>query len=328
MTRTTRVSSPTCDPDQETSQSDHCTVPGCYEGTRLWRCDFAVVDHRWDNCGVQTLNFAKGHGTHNDFVILTDYDDLIRLDVPTVAWLCDRRGGIGGDGLLRAVRAGLVPEWQGDPDLWFMDYRNADGSIAEMCGNGLRVFVRHLDEQGLITTGVPVPVATRAGVRTGQVLPDGVVRISMGAVTLHEEPTWVTHDGRQWSATVVDVGNPHAVVFLDTLNQLRQLNLEQAPGFDPVIFPAGVNVEFAVVTHQGLHMRVFERGVGETMSCGTGVVATAVAHARSTFESPDEIRVSVPGGSLSVSLGEEIWLSGPAVVVAHGTVQVPEQGAR
>lgn len=277
---------------------------------------------------MQTLNFAKGHGTLNDFVILTDRDDLVRLDAATVAWLCDRRAGIGGDGLLRAVRAGLIEGWTGDPGLWFMDYRNADGSIAEMCGNGLRVFVRYLDEQGLIAAGTPVQIATRAGLRTGQVLPDGTVRVSMGRVSLAPQPTWIRHGGRTFEATTVDVGNPHAVVWLPSLEELSALDLSHAPEFDPLVYPAGVNVEFAVADDDRVHMRVHERGVGETMSCGTGVVATAAAHSVRSPEHPTTVVVQVPGGVLTVDLADEAHLTGPGVVVAHGAVQVPDQRNR
>lgn len=277
---------------------------------------------------MQTLNFAKGHGTLNDFVILTDRDDLVRLDAATVAWLCDRRAGIGGDGLLRAVRAGLVEGWTGDPSLWFMDYRNSDGSIAEMCGNGLRVFVRHLDDQGLIAAGVPVRIATRAGVRTGQVLHDGSVRVSMGEVRIAPHPTWIRHQGHQYRATTVDVGNPHAVVWLSSREELDAVDLGLAPEFDPEVYPSGVNVEFAVADTDQVWMRVHERGVGETMSCGTGVVATAAAHSAASPQHPSTVTVRVPGGALTVELDDEAHLIGPGVIVAHGTVQVPDQRNR
>ncbi len=274
---------------------------------------------------MQTLNFAKGHGTMNDFVILVDRDDLRPLDTDTVRWLCDRRAGIGGDGLLRAVKAELIPEWQGDPDIWFMDYRNADGSIAEMCGNGLRVFVRHLVAEGLVDQ-FPVPVGTRAGLRHGWVQNDGRVTIDVGPATVAEEPTWVAVQGQRLDAITVDVGNPHAVVVLDDPNTLAELDLSHAPEYDPAVYPHGVNVEFIVPqAEHDLSMRVHERGVGETMSCGTGVVASAAAQLFRLDQVSGTVAVHVPGGDLEVEVSPDgTMLCGPAVIVAHGSVLLPE----
>ena len=109
------------------------------------------------------VTFAKGHGTRNDFVLFTDADDAEPLSPAQVRHLADRRGGVGGDGVLRAVRGAHVPEWEGDPDAWFMDYRNADGSLAEMCGNGVRVFARYLVEQGLAGGGDGLGLDADAG---------------------------------------------------------------------------------------------------------------------------------------------------------------------
>src|SRR6476660_1756746 len=109
---------------------------------------------------MRRWSFAKGHGTHNDFVILLDHESMLEVGPSEVRYICDRRGGIGADGLLRAVLAKHIDDWTGDGALWFMDYRNADGSIAEMCGNGLRVFVRFLLDQGLVN-GPVVKIATR-----------------------------------------------------------------------------------------------------------------------------------------------------------------------
>ena len=134
------------------------------------------------------VDFAKGHGTRNDFVLIADPDDLLDLSEDQVAFLCDRRAGIGADGILRAVRASQVAEWDGDPDVWFMDYRNADGSIAEMCGNGLRVFLRYLAEEGLVDPGY-ASVATRSGLRSGRFLADGRIAVTMGPVTFGEPVT-------------------------------------------------------------------------------------------------------------------------------------------
>lgn len=273
---------------------------------------------------MSTLNFAKGHGTRNDFVILLDPHDHTAISVEQVRWLCDRRAGIGGDGLLRAV---LVHDNPDQPQ-WFMDYRNADGSIAEMCGNGLRVFARYLLDEGLLPPE-PTTILTRAGQRRAWPLPDGRIEVTMGAVALAEQPTRITHLGGTYQASTANVGNPHAVVHLDDERTLRDLDLQQAPEFDPEVYPEGVNVEFVVARgDHDLLMRVHERGVGETWSCGTGVVAAAISQLARLGDNPSEtssqVSVTVPGGQLQVRvLDGEALLVGPAEIVARGTVTMP-----
>ncbi len=265
------------------------------------------------------IEFAKGHGTRNDFVLFADPDNLFDLTAGQVAFLCDRRGGIGADGVLRAVRAESVPGAGAPAGTWFMDYRNADGSIAEMCGNGLRVFLRYLDEEGLVT-GTDVDVLTRAGLRKGTFLPDGRIAVTMGAVRFGTPVTVGVGESR-WSATSVDVGNPHAVAVLTSAEELDALELGRPPAWEPSgAFPDGVNVEFVVREGPGrIRLRVHERGVGETSSCGTGVVAAAAA-----MHDFDHYTVEVPGGTLEVDLaGEEAVLTGPAVIVARGTCTLP-----
>lgn len=263
-------------------------------------------------------NFSKGHGTRNDFVIVDDHHGMEELSPDVVMALCDRRAGIGGDGILRVVRAQHVPEWDGDSDLWFMDYRNADGSIAEMCGNGLRVFARHLVNEQLVPMG-DFAVATRAGLREVRVSGGGLISTSLGVASIKDAQLTVSHRGQQWDATGVDVGNPHAVVFVD--DEVRAaLDLGVAPTWDPVgVFPKGSNVEFVTVRAPGLlEMRVYERGSGETQSCGTGVVASAAAYRASSGHDGDVV-VRVPGGELTVTWeGNESWLTGPAVIYARG----------
>lgn len=273
---------------------------------------------------MRRWQFSKGHGTQNDFVVLLDRENVLNPSDDDVRWLCDRRAGIGGDGLLRAVLARHVPEWTGEPDLWFMDYRNADGSVAQMCGNGVRVFVRYLLDKGL-ATGPDVAVATRAGLRPASVLPDGRVRVGMGAATVQPGSVRVvTADGSGFDATPVDVGNPHAVSFS---TRPAVLDLGRAPVWEPPsAFPEGVNLEFVEpVGERHVAMRVFERGVGETRSCGTGTVAAAVA-ARAREDAGDGTwTVDVPGGRVEVELvGDEAHLTGPAVLVAHGEVTLPD----
>ena len=271
------------------------------------------------------LSFAKGHGTLNDFVLLVDRDNERGLTDDEVRFLCDRRAGIGGDGLLRVVRAHHVPEWRGDPDLWFMDYRNADGSIAEMCGNGVRVFCTYLKQQGLVrASATSVDVATRAGLRRGEYLPDGQIRVWMGRPSVADADVPGGVGAREYAARPVDVGNPHAVALVEA-GVLDDLDLEHEPSFPHDVFPRGVNREFVEhVASDVLRMRVFERGVGETLSCGTGTVAVAAAAARASGATEASYEVRVRGGVVRVDLAHgEAWLTGPAVIVAHGEVSLP-----
>ena len=277
---------------------------------------------------MRRWSFSKGHGTENDFVILLDREGTLHVGPAEVRYLCDRHAGIGGDGLLRAVRARHIPEWDGDGDLWFMDYRNADGSVAQMCGNGLRVFTRFLLDNAL-ATGPTVPVGTRAGLLEATALPDTRIRVSMGSVRVGEATVTVrTSDGESHAALPADVGNPHAVAFVE---DLAALDLHTAPEAPAEAFPEGVNVEFVrELGPRHIALRVHERGVGETRSCGTGTVAAVAAsrvHAGDTSPLPVTYRVDVPGGEVEVELTEDqAYLTGPAVLVAHGQVLVPEEG--
>jgi len=262
--------------------------------------------------------FAKGHATGNDFVIIDDPHGMQDLAPDAVAALCNRHTGVGGDGLLRVVRAGQVAGHEFDPDLWFMDYRNADGSVAEMCGNGLRLFSRYLLNDQLVQSG-EFTVATRAGLKQVRVARGGLIATNLGTVGLGAEPVTITHGGKAFTGRPANVGNPHSVVFTDR-DVLGQLDFSQAPVWDPAeAFPAGVNIEFVHEVMPGeLLMRVYERGCGETLSCGTGVVASAAAYRdRSGFDGPIQVRVR--GGDLTVTFeGDEAWLTGPAVIVARG----------
>jgi diaminopimelate epimerase len=269
------------------------------------------------------LPFLKGHGTENDFVIVPDPDGRIELSPAAVARLCDRRAGIGGDGVLRVVRSAVHPEAaeMAAEAEWFMDYRNSDGSVSEMCGNGIRVFARYLADEGL-TGDKPVRVGTRAGVKEVVLNDDGTITVDMG------EPVFpvpagivVEANGHQWPALHVDMGNPHAVAFVDDLSEPGPL-LDQ-PGWTPEeAFPNGVNVEFVVRNGPNeVAMRVHERGSGETRSCGTGTCAVAVASARAARqEAPVTYRVVVLGGAVTVTWREDnhLELTGPAVLHARG----------
>lgn len=276
------------------------------------------------------LPFAKGHGTLNDFVLFVDRDGGCDVTDAEVRFLCDRRAGVGADGILRAVPGRFIDGWTGDPDLWFMDYRNADGSIAEMCGNGVRVFLRYLKNEGLVRADAEsVDIGTRAGLRTGTYLPDGRVRVWMGRPILDADAVRVSVSGCSWDARAVDVGNPHAVSVLNDGEVLASLDLTTMPSWTPVArFPNRTNLEFVDVLGPGdVRMRVYERGVGETFSCGTGTVAVAATVLAREGGDSGSYRVHVPGGVVTVDLvGGDAWLTGPAEIVAEGTVTIPDQG--
>ncbi|MFI6325826.1 diaminopimelate epimerase [Nonomuraea sp. NPDC050556] len=263
------------------------------------------------------MRFLKGHGTENDFVILPDPDGELDLPATFVAAVCDRRAGIGADGVLRVVRTKLSPEVaeQAGEAEWFMDYRNSDGSVAEMCGNGSRVFARYLVSAGLVDSA-EFAVATRGGVRRVRYT-SGDITVEMGKPVVHGEST-TTVAGREYTGLHVDMGNPHLACVIG--DPVAQLDLSHQPAFDPAVFPSGVNIELLnAVGERRAVMRVFERGSGETRSCGTGTVATAVAAAHLSGETTGVWTVEVPGGTLQVTLDEDTsYLTGPAVIVASG----------
>ena len=276
------------------------------------------------------VRFVKGHGTENDFVLLVDPEREIDLTPRLVAAVCDRRAGVGADGVLRVVLAAVDPEGaqMSDEARWFMDYRNADGSTVEMCGNGIRVFARYLVDAHLQPPG-EFGIATRDGVKQVRLSMTGDVSVDMGRASFSgPEDVKVTPNGgsgARWPAVSVEMGNPHAVVFVDDLAEAGALDV--APVTDPV-FPNGVNVEFVVVdgspSEHHLSMRVHERGVGETRSCGTGACAVVAAAVQRAGESgPTSYVVDVPGGTLTVARGpdDRFELTGPAVLVAEGTLR-------
>jgi diaminopimelate epimerase len=270
---------------------------------------------------TRTLKAVKGHGTENDFVVLEDLDAVISLSPSLVRALCDRHAGIGADGVLRVVRTKFATE----PDVrdladqaeFFMDYRNADGSIAEMCGNGVRVFARFLRHAGLIAG--PTTVATRGGVKA--VAFDGdQISVDMGPAVVRGDRRAVRTSGLQGDhpGIAIDMPNPHVVVEVSDEQALAGLDLSHAPQVVPPS-PEGQNVEFIVRTaERRLRMRVHERGVGETRSCGTGICA-AVVVAAGAQAGTGEWLVDTPGGQCRVSWTESgsVVLSGPAVLVAE-----------
>ena len=259
------------------------------------------------------LRFWKGHGTENDFVLLPDPEGLLDLTPDLVRRLCDRRAGLGADGVLRVVPSALDPDAApyAEQARWFMDYRNADGSVAEMCGNGVRVYARYLVAAGLARAGA-LRLATRRGVLDVEVSPgDGPVSVDMGPAEVGED---VDVDGVR--ATFVSMGNPHAVVPVPSVAALGELATTRLD----------LNVEYVEdLGPAEIAMRVHERGVGETRSCGTGACAAVVATAlRTGTARGTAYDVHVPGGRLVVTWREDghVVLAGPAVLLAEGVVHL------
>ena len=286
------------------------------------------------------IQFTKGHGTGNDFVLIDDFENSLELTEEQIKFLCDRHFGIGANGVIFAVRtknsevAYLAEE---DPACeWFMDYRNADGSKAEMCGNGIRVFARYLTEKGLakIEPGSTLAIATRNGIKdlteaaTGFAVDLGLFRIDDKGLEVFAQGIDVARP-----ALEVDIGNPHAVVALSSLSELQSLNFFDKPGENQPR-PDGLNYEFVVPSEPliedgvgRIEMRVFERGVGETLSCGTGVAAAALATRSWSGLGQNHWQVKVPGGVLGVKVfiseeGERVGLSGPAELVFEGSINL------
>ena len=274
------------------------------------------------------MRFAKGHGTGNDFVILPDPDGRLELSARAVARICDRHAGLGGDGVLRVVRSAAAGPEAGDwarqaaerGAEWFMDYRNADGSIAEMCGNGIRVFVRYLLDNRL-AVGPELTIGTRTGVRAVREALDRRLTVDMGPAQITGEGSARLGD-RAVPGLAISVGNPHLACVVD--DPVAGYDLSAPPVLAEGEFPDGANVEVLRLTgDRRAEMRVYERGSGATLSCGTGAVAVAVAAAVAAGEwrsGPERTwTVDVPGGRLAVTPSDTAsLLSGPAIILATG----------
>jgi len=287
--------------------------------------------HRFGTYPEQVL-FTKGHGTQNDFVVLADVDAALTLSPAVVAALCDRRRGLGADGVLRVTTAGAalaagvfdrVPDGLRADD-WYMDYRNADGSTAQMCGNGVRVFAHYLRTSGLESRDEFV-VGSLAGPRPVVMhhvdATNADVRVDMGKAN-RLGPGQAVVGGRTFNGLAVDVGNPHLACVDSALTpqMLAELDVAAPVSFDRSQFPDGVNVEILTAPDGGaVSMRVHERGVGETRSCGTGTVAAAVAALSHGGAASGTLTVRVPGGDVVVTVTEATsYLRGPSVLVARG----------
>jgi len=298
--------------------------------------------------------FLKGHGTENDFILLPDLAKLEptaevpALSVEQVRRLCDRHAGIGADGVLRVLPVGTATEAEGlatGDARWFMDYRNADGSVSEMCGNGARLFVRYLLDTGL-ESATGFDLATRGGLRRVSLSASGQVCLDMGPAT-PGRPSVARVGGEEFPCRQVSMTNPHLVCIIDV--DVSSLDLSIAPAVDDTLFPDGVNVEFvnylspdhgAVdngsaddvpaddACQEGgadggevlrVRMRVHERGVGETRSCGTGACAVAALALYRMGGDSGRVVVDVPGGQVTVLVTPETTvLGGPAEFVASG----------
>jgi diaminopimelate epimerase len=267
-------------------------------------------------------SFVKGHGTENDFVLVPDANGKHELTAEQAQRLCHRRAGIGADGVIRVVRTDATDDpaavaARGDA-LWFMDYRNADGSLSEMCGNGIRVLALYLATHADVDPREPLRIATRAGTKEVTFVGDRI-SVDLGSPALGA-PTQVSVGERTWTATRVSMGTPHAVAFVDSLDDAGPLTSE--PDYDHAAFPEGVNVEFVRrVAERHVAMRVPERGSDETRSCGTGACAVAVAAAGADqAERGTTYRVDLPGGTLEIVWTDEdrVLMTGPAELVAEG----------
>ncbi len=249
-----------------------------------------------------------GHGTENDFVLLFDPSDEISISAEQIRRICDRDSGIGADGIIRITRR---------ENRWFMDYRNSDGSIAEMCGNGIRVMARYLVDRGHESSGI-FSISTRDGNKFLKVPDEGDISVNLGQVSQVPGEVSALQNGTRFTGLNIDVGNPHAVLFVESLDQVG--SLATAPIVEPADeYPDGVNVEFVEFMANGeLKMRVFERGSGETRSCGTGTCAVALAASiKSGKRAPISWVIHAPGGRLVVDIDPHYnaTLTGPAVLI-------------
>jgi diaminopimelate epimerase len=278
------------------------------------------------------MRFAKYHGTGNDFVLVEDMEDALRLESATIATICDRHRGIGADGLIRIAPA--------DEAEFFMDYSNADGEAAEMCGNGIRCLAKYVYDRGL-TSGTEIDVLTRAGVKRLVIEADeGVARtvtVDMGPPALERKAIPMEGDprsrfvgerfdleGNGYTATAVSMGNPHLVLFLGPSQDVASMDVRR---LGPMVehlprFPNRTNVEFVRVEDGVIRLRVWERGSGETMACGTGACAALVASSLAGLTGRGA-PVEFPGGRLRVEWRDDdhVFLTGPAVCVFEGELE-------
>lgn len=284
------------------------------------------------------VRFTKMHGLGNDFVVIDDRAEELDLSADDVRFLCDRNFGIGADGVM-LVRPAVSPD--ADFGWWF---RNSDGSVAEMCGNGIRCFARYLVEHGCVEPDrTRVTVETTPGLYSIDIVRDESGGFSGATVDMGEPilrstdvPTTLapnraesvvdgalTIDGEDLRVTCVSMGNPHCVIFVDDVESAPVGSLGPLVETDEA-FPRKTNVEFASVEDRShIRLRVWERGVGETLACGTGACATVVAASLNGL-TDRSVRVSLPGGELDIVWSEEghVFMTGPACEVFQGNIRI------
>jgi diaminopimelate epimerase len=279
---------------------------------------------------AEPIHIWKYHGTGNDFVMVEDLADERPLTAGFVAAACDRHTGIGADGVIR-VTGGQAPG-----EDFFMDYRNADGSLAEMCGNGIRCLGKLVHEHGH-TTATEIEVGSRGGTKHLSLdVREGVVTsvtVGMGPAAFARgeipmdgpaDERFLTEpfdvDGLTFKASAVSLGNPHLVLFVEQdPAQVDVRTLGPRIEHDPR-FPQKTNVEFVAIEDGAVRARVWERGSGETMACGTGACAALVA-ANEAGLVPSRAEVRFPGGTLIVDrTADEVFLTGPAERVFEATL--------
>ena len=303
------------------------------------------------------LNFTKLHGLGNDFVFIDDMAEQIELTADQVAFLCDRHFGIGGDGVV-LVRPSKRPECAG-----YMHYINSDGTLAEMCGNGVRCFTKFLVDNGYVapesgsyiadTKRGPLPISFQLNEQglmsvatvdmDEPILEPKFVPANLPAEGVFDQGSSFVKEAAvssPWGVfefTCVSMGNPHAICFFDDIESLPaewflseekslesfDLNRIGAYFESNAVFPAKTNVEFIVPAEDGLHMRVFERGCGETLACGTGACATLVA-AVLTGRSERTNKVHLRGGTLNITWAQNnhVMMTGPATQSFTGTIEI------
>jgi diaminopimelate epimerase len=284
------------------------------------------------------LTFSKMNGLGNDFVFIEDLEEALDFSPEAVAWFCDRHFGIGADGLI-LVRPAAAP----DAD-YRMHYFNADGSLAEMCGNGARCFAKYVVDRGLVGPAASaLVIETLGGLKpvTFTRDPDGrldLATVDMGEPVLAPERIPTTFTGTQvydcpietpWGevlVSAVSMGNPHAIIWVedvatapvDTVGPFLERHAR---------FPKGTNVEFAqLVDETTIRVRVWERGVGETLACGTGACATAVAGTLSC-RTGRQTTIELPGGDLAIRWHEDdhVYMTGSAAFSFTGSVDLPDE---
>lgn len=291
----------------------------------------------------ETVDFVKLHGAGNDFIFIEDLGDELDLGPEQVRRLCDRHFGIGADGVI------LVKPPANEGNSGFMHYINADGSLSQMCGNGVRCFAKYLVDHGIVEAHTPlINVETRAGVKTMSYKTDEQGRLVQATVDMGSpilNPSWIpttlsfnaiAADGEAFvkeaevesphgvfAFTCVSMGNPHAVAFVDDCDAI---DIDAVGSYyeSCSAFPERANIEFATVREDGIHMRVYERGCGETLACGTGACATAVA-AYLTGRAGLENDVVLRGGTLHISYkpGGNVMMTGPAEESFSGRIVLP-----